>query len=989
MKYLRIPFLLLLVSAVWIGKADSDTPAPIPSNHQKYISKDLEETAWVDSTLNLMSDDQKIGQLFMIPVDGKENAEQDKTVRNLIEKYSVGGLIFMKGEPVIQVSQVNRYQQVSRIPLMVAQDAEWGVNMRLENTLKFPKNMTLGAIQNDSLLYQMGAIMAQHCRRVGVEVNFAPVVDINNNAANPVINDRSFGENKYNVARKGMMISKGMSDNQVIPCAKHFPGHGDTGTDSHLDLPMIPHSRARMDTMELYPFMRLRDAGIPAMMVAHLSVPSLDATSNLPSTLSSKIVQGVLRDEMHYEGLIFTDAMNMKGVLKYYPTGDAELRAFKAGVDILLMSTDAPKAISTIKNALATGDITKTQLEEKVRRILQSKYRLGLTKVPYSSPYNLFDDLNGESAKFLKKKLYEAAVTLAKNDNNFVPLRNLESLNIAYLQVGGTSANVFGRTLQKYANVRTFYLKSDFSAAEMSATLVSLKSYNTIIIGNFGMNKKPSDNFGINLNTASLSRTLTQQGKNTILAIFGSPYALKNFGSETSVLVGYEDEPDAQQAVASAIFGGLIVDGKLPVTASPQFKEGQGFVIPEIIRFGLSLPEEQGMRSASLNKIDSIVNSYIRMRAIPGAAVAVMKGKHIVYEKGFGKMDYGVASDSIDPLNAMYDIASMTKITATIASSMRLYEQGILNLDGTVGQYIPEFQGTNKSSITVRELMQHTAGLKAWIPFYKETFADKGQTQLRKDIYSNTYSTDYNIEVAPQLYMNQNYVETMWNEIKYSEMGTRGKMVYSDLSMIILARIIQNLTGSSVEDYACDNFYTSMGMNSTMFNPGKKGYAYRCVPTELDDNWRHCVVQGYVHDYAAAMFGGVSGHAGLFSNVYDLCKMYGMVKNGGTYGGRYYFSPETVGYFTRKQIAGSRRGLGWDKPNSDPDKPDPASPKASDDTYGHTGFTGTCVWVDPKYDIVFIFLANRTYPDQNNKMFNKRAVRKIVMDKVYESMGIK
>jgi CubicO group peptidase (beta-lactamase class C family) len=741
--------------------------------------------------------------------------------------------------------------------------------------------------------------------------------------------------------------------------------------------------------MELYPFMRLRDAGIPAMMVAHLSVPSLDATANLPSTLSPKIVQGILRDEMHYEGLIFTDAMNMKGVLKYYPVGDAELRAFKAGVDVLLMSTDVAKAVSTIKNALTSGEITKAQLEEKVRRILQSKYRLGLKSAPYASPYNLWEDLNGESAKFLKKKLYEAAVTLAKNDNNFVPLRNLEAMNIAYLQIGGSSGNTFERTLQKYANVRPYYLKSSFTAADMSAALASLKSYNTVIIGVFGLSKKISDNFGINANTASLSRALTQQGKNTVLSIFGSPYALKNFGTETAVLMGYEEDADAQQAVASAIFGGLVVDGKLPVTASPQFKEGQGFVIPEIIRFGLSLPEEQGMKSASLNKIDSIVNSYIRMRAIPGAAVAVMKGKHIVYEKGFGKMDYGVASDSIDPLNAMYDIASMTKITATIASSMRLYEQGILNLDATVGEYIPEFQGTNKSSITVRELMQHTSGLKAWIPFYKETFADKSQTLLRKDIYSNTYSTDYNIEVAPQLYMNQQYLETMWNEIKYSEMGTRGRMVYSDLSMIILARIIQNITGSNIEDYACDNFYSSMGMNSTMFNPGKKGYSYRCVPTEVDDNWRHCVVQGYVHDYASAMFGGVAGHAGLFSNVYDLCKMYGMVKNGGTYGGRYYFSPETVNYFKRKQIAGSRRGLGWDKPNSDPDKPDPASPKASDDTYGHTGFTGTCVWVDPKYDIVFIFLANRTYPDQNNKLFNKRAVRKIVMDKVYESMGIK
>ncbi|MFN0203937.1 MAG: glycoside hydrolase family 3 N-terminal domain-containing protein [Bacteroidia bacterium] len=984
MKVFRLIFVLILVSVFSLHAGSSEN---LPIYAYKYVHKDMGESHWVDSVMQTMSIEQKLGQLMVVSVMAKDDGTQDGMVLNNIRQYGIGGITFMKGEPLQQISMVNRYQGASKIPLMISSDAEWGMNMRMPSVIKFPRQMTLGAIQDDSLIYQFGAIVAKQCKRVGVQWNFAPVVDINSNASNPVIGDRSFGENKFQVARKGILYSKGMTDNQVLACAKHFPGHGDTHADSHTELPLISHSKARLDTLELFPFKKMADAGVPAIMVAHLSIPSLDATANLPASLSPKIVQKMLREEMGYNGLIVTDALNMGAVTKYFPSGKAELAAFKAGNDVLLFAQDVPAAVNALKAALDKGEITESQVNERVARILTAKYRLGLTKAPYVSSYNVLSDLNSVEAKLLKKKLYEAAVTLAKNKNHVIPLQSLENQDIAYIQVGGKQNSTFARTLQKYVGMKTIYLKSGFNSTDLQNVLAQVKYNNTVILGIFDVSKKASENFGITTNISNLPKKLAEAGKTTILSLFGSPYALKNFGSETATLVGYEEEEEAQQAVAAAIFGGLAVDGQLPVTASPLFRQGQGEIQSEVIRFGFSLPEEKGLRSRTLQGIDSIANYYIRLHAIPGCAIAVMRGDKIIYEGNFGKFDYNASSDSVDALHTMYDIASMTKIVATVTTIMQLYEQGLINLDASITSYLPDFQYTNKGSVTVREILQHTAGLKAWIPFYLETFADANKMQPSDFIYAKTQSNEYPIEVVPGMFMRKDYQTTMWDKIKNSEMGVRGRMVYSDLGLITLGKIIEKVTGQTLDEYTCGNFFQPMGMSSTMFNPGQKGNGMWCAPTELDDSWRHCVVQGYVHDYASAMLGGVAGHAGLFSNVYDLCKYSLMIKNGGYYGKRGYISSPTIKYFTQKQSGASRRGLGWDKPNSDPDKADPSSAYASDETYGHTGFTGTCFWIDPKYDLVYIFLGNRTYPNfKYNKMFNKQRVRQVIMDKIYEAM---
>lgn len=954
--------------------------------HIKYIqTQDPDEGMWVDSVMKTMSIDQKLGQLMMVPVFGREDAAQDAQIQTLIRNYGIGGIIFMKGEASTQVYLANKYQGLSQIPLMMAQDAEWGVSMRLQNVVKFPRNMTLGAIRNDSMLYKLGVYMGNQCKQVGVQVNFAPVADVNNNPNNPVIGDRSFGENKFNVVRKCWMVSKGMMDSGVLPCAKHFPGHGDTDVDSHKDLPTIMHTRARLDTVELYTFQKLSDYGIPSVMVAHLNVPSLDNSPRLPSTLSPKIVTDLLRNEMHYNGLVFTDALNMQGVAKYYPVGEVEYLAFKAGNDVLLYTQDVPKAVARLKQGLQSGDIKESEVEEKVRRMLIAKFRFGLQKRPYTPTGTTMEMLNAPQAKALKRQLYEAAVTLVKNENNLVPLNNLESGPIAYIQIGGIKGGTFQRTLEKYAGIKTYNLPKYPTAEAIQNTLKLAKNSNTIIFGVMDMEKSAAANFGISALTASLTRQASL-GKNTILCLFGSPYALKNFGTEKAILMGYEEDVDAQQAVASAIFGGITVDGQLPVSASPQFRQGMGEVIGSITRFGFGYPEEVNMSSRVLAGIDSLAAQYIGMRAVPGFAIAVLRKDKIIYEKGFGKMDFGADADSIDPLYTMYDLASVTKVAATTSIAMRLSEQGILDLDKTIGEYLPEFRNTNKAYLTVRELLQHSAGLKPWIPFYLKTYSDPGKTQLRKDLYSVEYDNEHTIEVAPKLFLKTSYRDSIWNDILNSETGQRNKMVYSDLGIIITGKVIESLVGTSLDDYACTHFYQPLGMSSTMFNPGRKGCEMNCPPTELDDSWRHSVVKGYVHDPACAMLGGVTGHAGLFSNVYDMCKLLYMYKNMGLYGNRYYMEENTVRKWTTKQVSYSRRGLGWDKPNSDPDRSGQVSPYASDEAYGHLGFTGTSIWVDPTYDLVFVFLSNRTYPSPTNSVFNKKHVRRLVMDKVYESM---
>ncbi|MEO0471541.1 MAG: glycoside hydrolase family 3 N-terminal domain-containing protein [Bacteroidota bacterium] len=943
---------------------------------------------WADSILSSMSLEEKVGQLFMIATFSNKDEQHYQYIESMVRNQHLGGLIFMQGNPASQVELVNRYQATAKVPLMISQDAEWGVAMRLKGTRAYPKNMTLGAIQNDSLLYALGKQMARELRAVGVNVNFAPSVDVNNNPRNPVINYRSFGENKYNVSRKGIMLMKGMQDHKVMACAKHFPGHGDTDTDSHHDLPLIHHNRDRLDTLELYPFMKMMEAGVQSLMVAHLYVPALDSTPNQASTLSPNIVHQLIRENMGYDGLLFTDALNMQGVAKFYPAGEVSLRAFLAGNDVLLFPGDVPRSARLIRHAVERGSITKADLDQRVKRILRAKYSVGLNQREKISTDELPAVFNDLEANILRRRLYQAAVTIPKNDAGLLPLKKLDQRKIAYVQIGGGSGNQMDQSLQKYADVDAFYLRKGFTSGEKAKLFRDIEGYNTVILGLFGMNNRPSQKFGVRASAIQLSKELSEKVPNSILAMFGNPYALKDFGSEDAVVLGYEAVREAEQAVAAAIFGGKAVSGRLPVTASKQFREGMGAQIRLPIRFGFSLPEEQGMDSKVLAGIDRIADRYIDRMATPGCAILVMRGNDIVYEKGFGRTMYGPSGENINPWQHTYDLASVTKVVGTTLCTMYLVERGRLKLDAPISTYLPELKGSNKARLTIRRLLQHNAGLPGWIPFYEKTFIDEKQKMLDPKVYSFQKTGRHTQEIAPNLYVDPKVYDQVWQQIVEVEVRDTERVRYSDIGMIIMARIIERVSGQKMDVLLDKLFYQSMGMDHTYFRPNEKGLAGDCPPTELDTVWRQGVVQGFVHDPAASLLGGVSGHAGLFSNVYDLAKVLMMLKNGGVYGQKRYLRPTTIHHFTRKQIAHSRKGLGWDKPEGSDNKRrrNPASDFASLKTFGHTGFTGTCVWVDPQYDLIYVFLANRTFPYASNRQLARESVRIKVMDKIYESI---
>lgn len=942
---------------------------------------------WVETKLSDMTLEEKIGQLFMVTTYSNQDEKDYKYIESLILRHKIGGLIFMQGSPDKQVELINRYQSLSDIPLMISMDAEWGLSMRLKQTRAYPRNMTLGAIKNDSLLYLMGKQMAKEMRRVGVHVNFAPVVDVNNNANNPVINFRSFGENRYRVARKGIMISNGMQDEGVIACAKHFPGHGDTEVDSHYDLPVINHSLQRLDSIELYPFSKLINSGVKSVMVSHLYIPSLDTSKNVGASLSPKIIKGLLREKMGYDGLVFTDALNMKGVTKYYPTGEVSLKALMAGNDFLLSPVDVPKAIRTIGIAVSSGKITEAELDVHVARILKAKKELGLTQAKPISRKNLIDDLNTSEAKVLRKKLYEAAITIARNEGGVLPLQRLEGKKIAYVQIGGKRGNSFDNGLKKYAEISPFYISAAASSAEQQRLMNVLEEFNTVIIGVRNMSQRASRNFGVSRGAQDLVREISNSGKTSIVTVFGNPYALKNFGSENATVVAYEQSSETGQAAAAAIFGGIKVSGRLPVTASNRFKEGQGFEIKNPTRFGFSSPEEQGMDSRYFPKIDSIAQHYIKRGAMPGCAILVMRGSDVVYEKAFGRMEYGSRSETIDPYLHTYDLASVTKIAATTLSIMKLVEQGKLDLDKPIVQYLPDLKGSNKEKLTIRRLLQHNAGLPSWAPLYKETFSNPAKKTLDRKFYTSVPPRSGGSQISTRLYATDFLAPWLWKKLEDLEVRNTRSVRYSDIGLIYLAKIVEKVSGKSLDQFAAQEFYEPLGMNKTLFNPGSQHKGSYCPPTEIDNYFRNSLIKGHVHDPTAAMMGGVAGHAGLFSNVYDMGKLMLMMKNRGVYGGQQFLRKGTISEFTKKQLNYSRKGLGWDKPEMRPNRTNPVSENTSERSFGHTGFTGTSVWVDPRYDLVFVFLSNRTYPyAHQRKLLMRDNVRVIIMDQLYESI---
>lgn len=937
---------------------------------------------WVDSVMNKLTPEQRIAQLFMVAAYSNKNAAHQEEIASLIKNQQIGGLIFMQGGPVRQARLNNYYQKLSNVPLMISIDGEWGLSMRLDSTPAYPKQMTLGAIQNDTLIYEMGRQIASECRRMGIHVNFAPVVDVNNNPSNPVINMRSFGSDKYNVARKGIAYMAGMQSMNVMANAKHFPGHGDTDSDSHKTLPVIRHSRERLDSIELYPFRQLISFGLGSMMVAHLDVPALDSAAGRPTTLSPYVVDTLLRRELGFKGLVFTDALNMKGISAGLSSNAINLGAISAGNDILLFASDVPAAIKGISTAISKGELKQEEIDARCRKILEAKYWMGLNKITPVSTANLVKDLNSEQAVLMQRKLTEASLTVLEN-NSIIPLKGLDTLRIAHLAVDEHSENVMLSTLQKYTSVKGFTVDRDVLSAQKPDLLKKLKPYNVVVVSIHNPKNTMSKKAGINASISNFLAALNNQCK-VILSLHANPYSLENLSDAATpqgLIVAYEDNKFSQELSAQLIFGGIKANGKLPVHVDERYTFGSGHEIAQAIRMKYTIPLELGYTEKTLHKVDSIAEVAVNLKATPGCQILIAQNGKVFYEKTFGKHTYKSGAAKVKP-DDIYDLASITKVAATTLAIMRLVDEKFIDIDKTVGDYVPILDKTNKAGMRIRDVLAHQAGLPAWIPFYRETIKD---ASTKYKYYRNTKSDSFPLQVASNMYMRRDYPDTILARIAACEVNTAKHYKYSDLGYYFFKYIIEKHENMQLDKYVDSVFYKPMGLAHTTFNPLQKFSASSIIPTEDDKVFRNQLITGYVHDQGAAMMGGIGGHAGLFSNASDLAVIMQMILNKGTYGGIRFISQATIEEFTRCQFCenNNRRGLGFDKPEMNYKKVGPTCQCVSSLSFGHTGFTGTMAWVDPDKNLIYIFLSNRVNPDAENKKLNSLSTRTEIQEAIY------
>ncbi|MFN5294420.1 MAG: glycoside hydrolase family 3 N-terminal domain-containing protein, partial [Flavobacteriales bacterium] len=910
-------------------------------------------TPWADSLMKTLTLEQKIGQLFMVAAwsDPNHKAYNSQKIQSLIENHSIGGIIFMQGSPGRQAALTNKYQTLSRVPLLIGMDAEWGLGMRLDSTIAYPRQMTLGASNNDSLVYAFGKEMARQLHRLGVHVSFSPCVDINNNAKNPVISSRSFGEQKELVAAHSAMYMRGLQDGGVLACAKHFPGHGDTDTDSHKDLPVVAHSYERLDSLELYPYKQLIRQGLGSVMTAHLYAPALDPNEKVASTLSREVITNLLRNKLGFGGLVFTDAMNMQGIAKFFKPGEAEVKALQAGNDVLLFSQDVPMAVNKIKTAIDSGWISMEEVDMHCYRILQAKEWAGLSNNTPVQVANVYDDLNSAEALKLRREVIEQSITVVKNEDNQIPLTHLLGSRVAVVTVGAERKAEFHETLAHYGNFDHYLMEKSPDMNRAIYWQQKLSEYDVVIAALVNSSNKPERNFGL---TNESVRILNSVGENckVVLSVLANPYslnALKDFSQIETVLVAYQDDPMTQVAVAEAIVGVIGVDGSLPVSTTAQYPAGSGYTMPGggKLRWMMSndvwytslrsssgsispggspagdyeedmMADGEGNKSpqtvaSSVGRIERIAESGIMSKAYPGCRVLVAKNGEVVYDKSFGNLDWN-ATHKVDE-NTVYDLASITKVASSTIAAMKLVDLGLLDVNKRLGDYLQFPVGNEYAQVTITSMLSHCAGFTPWIPFYTRTMSNG---ELRTDIYKKTQQEGYSLQVAEGIYIADNYRDSIFNSIIRTPLSNDKSYKYSDLGYYFIQRIVEQQSGMSLDAFVTKHFYAPMGLATIGYQPLARMNATNIAPTEEDRIFRSQTLVGHVHDQGAAMMGGVAGHAGLFSNAQDLAAVMQMLMDGGVYGGKRYVESSTVGMFNTRHFAGNRRGLGFDKPTFTP-----------------------------------------------------------------------
>ena len=961
---------ILLFSLLGICSLYAQTPDPLLAiDHEA-------QQEWVDSTYSSLTLDEKIGQLFMVMAFSEQGKEHFEAVSKNITENKIGGVIFSLGGPLGQTDWLNRFQKKSKIPLLIGMDAEWGVAMRLDSVQAFPWNMTLGAIQDDKLVQAVGYRIGEQAKRLGIHINFAPSVDINTNPKNPIIGNRSFGEDKENVARKGIAFMNGMHEAGVLSSAKHFPGHGDTATDSHLGLPSINFSSERIDEVELYPFKKIINAGVSSVMVAHLDIPALDA--GIPSSLSQKTVQVLLQDSLKFKGLVITDALNMKGASGISPKYGIDVAAFLAGNDILLIPNNVSTAIKKMKRAFKAKKLTEERLALSVKKILKAKYLVGLNNYNAVSKENLSADLNTIEDDYLIAKAMQAAVTVVQNKNDILPLSKEQTYG--YIKLGDDTGSTFKNSLMQKLKIHTV----DASLSN-DKIIQALASYEKIIIGFHRSNASPWKASSFSKKEIQLLATLSKD-HGIILDVFVKPYALSKIGNLEAIdglVVSYQNSAVAQKASAEILLGERKATGRLPVSIASSYSVGTGISLVGPKELGTGIPLEVGLNPERLDRIDDLAQIAMDSLMTPGMQILVARHGKVVFNKSYGFHTYEKKRAVVN--TDIYDLASLTKVLATLPLVMKEVDLGKLTLDTQLGTLNKEWNNSNKANISIQEMLSHYARLIPWIPFYKETLKEN-TTKLNKKFYRKKSSKRFPVPVADRFYGKNDLSKRISDQILASELRDTLEYKYSDIPYFFMKDMLEDRYENSLETLAMETFYKPLGLVRTTFNPNKNTPNQTVIPSEIDTYYRNQELKGEVHDMAAAMLGGVGGHAGLFSNATEVAILMQLFLQKGSYADKHYFSTTTFDQFNQCLYCeeGNRRGVGFDKPQLEArGSTCGCVPKSS---FGHSGFTGTYAWADPENELIYVFLSNRTYPTMDNNLLLKHDIRTRIQQYIYDAI---
>lgn len=902
-------------------------PSVFPLNEGDY--------QWIEETFDKMTLADKVAQMVMPWVHGKYLSKDSigyQRLVNLIKNKKVGGLIFFQGDILNQAILINEMQELSDVPLLISSDFERGLAMRLEDATSFPYNMALGATGNSNFAYKMGKIIADECRAIGVHQNYAPVADINNNAENPIVNIRAFSEDKDIVSKFCVQFIKGTNEGNVLSTAKHFPGHGDTKIDSHKDLPIINIPKDLLLKNELIPFINSISAGVHSIMIGHLEVPAYEDIPGLPATLSYSIITELLKNELGFDGIVVTDAMNMHGVTKYFSVAEASIMAIKAGNDILLMPPDEEIAINAIIAAVESNEIPIHQIDNSVRKILAAKKWLKLDKNRFTEIEEVNNVVGQESHWKLSEKIAEESVTLVKNDEDIIPINPKKIYRAVTITL--TDGNEATRELEFAKNIEENFdivtnivLTRKSKANDYNQALEAAKKGNIIFLPSFVKVRAFLGSVSLPAQHEKFINDILKLNIPTVLISFGNPYLLSLFPKAKTYLATYGDVLVSQNAALKAMLGQIDIKGKLPVSIpKTNYAMGYGIKLPKSVLFDTQLVAG----NFDFSESDNLLLNAIKDEAFPGAVALVGYKGEIIYHSAFGNFTYDENPVKMTT-ETIFDLASVSKVVGTTTAAMMLVDEKKINLDDKVSKYLPGFEVNGKEYITVRNLLLHNSGFISWIPFYKKY---KTRDEVIDDIMNQslTYPT-----------------------------GT--KMEYSDLGMITLQLIIEKVSGLSLDKFLNEKLFSPLKMNRTMYNPPPELWYY-IPPTEVDTVWRNTTVKGKVHDETAELLGGVAGHAGLFSTASDLAVFLQMMLQKGNYGGKQFISSEIIEEWTTKQSEQSTRGLGWDTKSPTGSS---AGNLLSLNSYGHTGFTGTSVWVDKERELFIILLTNRVHPTRENR----------------------